>query len=905
MLTLLLLGLLSAPIQAQQVFPLPLFTEGLCTRWSSNAIDDNCLVEALNVVIDEDVNGVVVRRNGYAKYNTTSIGAYPIRGLWTFDATDGTKYFVAFSSQSFFKSSGDGLWAQIYSSTFSATLNFDCTKAIGKLWCANGENFFSWDGASTNTITSPIGNLVDHFRNRVVVAGISGQKGRVKGSGELDGTDYTLQIPGVSTTPFSIAVGGVDDGQDVTCLMGVFQDAFIIGKRDSLWGIYGYDRTNFNLREISREVGCIEDRSVQEKNNCLYWLSRRGLEKYCGASIERVSDPIRDQIDTIIATAGNPRSALDTTQANFIAGNMSVSGPGALMSATISPANVVPSSFTMVDTSSSDFASGTGVRIGTVSAATVFMLRDSSASFINAGAEIDTGTTNWQIQNFARSDTSFGQFGTYFWIGHYSYPCTSDLVNVYITDASSNTIFHNQYPVDRSGGTIEYTIETSTVSSPAIAVYITIGDEAARSVPFIPSNNLKLRIGVGSPQADAQCLVIWDLDESVPTTWTSSATYSSHVFDTSFSTPVYGQFSLDMTSGPLSGIAFEVQTASSSSGYFRKQTASNGTEITLQDRYVKFLSTFTVTSATDVPAVLYTATLPASTTGYFISQCFNPGSAITSWGTLSCNTVDYGGSLSFAVSTGPTCHSVTRSTVNWVTTTNNTVPSIPTAAYVAYRALFSLDLGTQAPTLQDCTINWQEGQSRPPVASSVYRDRYHLSYTSSTATGAVNDHQLVLNKNDKWTLFDNINCYSLSLYERKLYCGSSTSAGQVWRQDIGTDDDGSGFVSRIRTKAFNFGHPQMRKSYSRLYLDLEPSPESSSSINLTGRYVIDRGTTTTSLGVIDIGEDPGHIPVGKFPFPLSDIVSGRYIQLELESTGMNQPWRLYGGRLYYDFLRKE
>ena len=46
--------------------------------------------------------------------------------------------------------------------------------------------------------------------------------------------------------------------------MGTYQDAFIIGTSNRLFGLYGFDNNDFQVRELSREVGCIENTSVQE-----------------------------------------------------------------------------------------------------------------------------------------------------------------------------------------------------------------------------------------------------------------------------------------------------------------------------------------------------------------------------------------------------------------------------------------------------------------------------------------------------------------------------------------------------------------------------------------------------------------------------------------------------------------
>lgn len=949
---LLLLLTLAAPAfgqQAEQVFPLPLFRDGLYTRYSPNAIPDGALSEALNVLIDQDVDGVVVSRNGYTKYNTSALtDSKTVRGLWSFDASDGTKYMVAFSSQTFFKTAGDGVWTAITGlNNFSLTKDFDCVQTLGALYCANGDTVFSWNGTSTNTISgAPSGNIVGRFRNRLLMAGISGAKARLRGSGELDTSDWTLQVPGVSTTPFSIPFGGVDDGQDITCLMGAFQDVFIVGKRNSLWGLYGFGRNDFQVRELSREVGCLEPRSVREKNNCLYWMSLRGIEKFCGASVERIGDPIRDKIDTIVAVAGNARSALDSTQSDFQQGNLTASGAGAPMSATISPENVVASTWSGVDTTAANWLAGTIVGLSTYTIADTLTAGSSSfadtfSDFNYTAAPVWTANDgNWSAASGAlvRGSIASGSihstntvaYGSWSWsmtipntagYGAQVFFICSDFAEGTCGGADGYWLYVNQSAgttanvrLFRQLGSTPYTATeiaacTTTTTIGLAQTYRIVRTIAGVFSIFIDGSLVSsctdatyTTSGIIEVSA-TNSLISYDNFDFIG--YNNGGSLVSRIFDTGLSTPTYGSFVVNMSSSSEAPITFTVQSSIDGVSFESPVAQTPGAKIgAAQRRYIKYNATFTNNVATKTFTVS-DVTLTAATTGYFISQCRNPSTAITSWGLFNCTQNLNDGNLTYYISTGTTCNSVTRTTATWNTQSNNAPIALTTAAYVAYRVLFTVDSGTETPTVNDCTINWSEGETRPPVASQVYRDRYYLAYTSSTASGSVNDHMLVLDKNDKWTLFDNHHCYSLANYNRKLYCGSSTNAGQIWLLDFGTDDDGTAILAKMRSKAFNFGMPERRKEYRRLYLDLEPSPDPAQTITLTGRYTLERSTPTYSLGNIDLNEDPGSILTPRVPFPVENPTSGRYLQLELESSGLNSPWRLFGGRLYFSPLEPE
>ena len=916
--SLLLLLALAVPSfgqEAEQVFTLPLFRDGLYTRYSANAIPDGALADALNVLIDEDVDGVVVARNGYAKYNSSPItDEKTVRGLWPFDASDGTKYLVALSSETFYKTTGDGAWTAIVGlDNFSLTKDFDCVQTLGSLYCANGDTVFSWNGTSTATISgAPLGNIVGRFRNRLLMAGIAGAKARLRGSGELDTSDWALQVPGVSTTPFSIPFGGVDDGEDITCLMGAFQDVFIVGKRNSLWGLYGFGRNDFQVRELSREVGCIESRSVREKNNCLYWMSLRGIEKFCGANIERIGDPIRDKIDTIVATAGNARSALDTTQTDFELGDLEASGPGAPVSASITPGSVVASTFSstvklslnnfIFQTENGEFADGTTsgwTKSGTWTVASALAVSGGScygARVPSVAAKGAYPPSDAALSRTIRLDMldSLGAS-----LKNCSITSTCNGSNICFSAASTDC------DLIRPANQPLFYLSNNGYSN--VSLKITDQSSGGYLISGSTSNFSYMGVYVGSPSGQNSVSVT-----SCELINYSTAGFTSAAFNTGFSTPTFGALSFEQTSvsGSTVGVTFETRTSTSADGEWSAlQVTPIGSSVTSPSRqFVEFSAS---SGPTGTSAIAWgngldgNISLLATTTGYFISQCRNPSIGITSWGLFTCNQTLNDGNLAYYISTGTTCDSVTRATATWTAQTNNATISVATAAYVAYRVLFDIDAATDTPRVQDCTISWQEGETRPPVASQVYRDRYYLAYTSSTASGASNDHLLVLDKNDKWTLFNNHSCYSLAFYNRKLYCGSSTAAGQVWLLDQGTDDDGAAILSRIRSKAFHFGAPERRKEYRRLYLDLEPSPDPAQTITLTGRYTLERSTPTYSLGNIDLNEDPGSIMTPRIPFSKGNPTTGRYLQLELESDGQNSPWRLFSGRLYYSPLDPE
>ena len=946
--------------QEPSSFTIPLFTEGMWTRYSSNMIPNGALAEALNVVLDEDVDGVVVRRRGSATCNSVEIpDGEPVEGLFTFDDDDGTRYQVAHSSESLLIHPGDCVFAPIIPpiNGIDSEALVNCVQTLGRLWCVDGAKLFFWDGTSTGTVAgAPVGQIVNAFRNRVVIADISGEQSRVRLSGELDGTDWTAPGIPVSTSPANIAVGGVNDGLKVQCLMGTNGDAFLIGKEDSLFALYGFGRADFRLREISREVGCLEDRLAKEKNNCIYWLSRRGVERLCGNIIQRISDPIRDQIDVIIQTAGNIRSLTDTDQVDFEAGNLEASGPGAPLSATIFPGNIVPSTTVFLDNSTTTFSDGSFSAAGAALTGSGIVGPGAVASTytFRYDADVVPGSDGW---TGGISNDSEAVSGSTYTSTCAAANCSGQYSKAFAQDTESNTLMvirpqfsggtasNTQATLSLEGpsqtwatiilttGTIiyqtrggssggvnlaqqrsegefsTYTIIVTTFATASFwkdGVFITSGPSATSG--FSP-NSARFGTSIGIGDSTKFLLDFFHTAKGVVELGTEDiptiSTFTSRVFDTSFSTPTAGILSLTTTTAPNTDMAFFIHTATASTGPFTDYIQiTDLLAVTATQQFYQYRTTFTQSGFTEAPSIV-SFSLEAASTATFIGQC-RQLVGITSFGILACSLNENNGTIDLFISTGATCNDATASTATANAQVNNTPITVSTAAFAAYRAEFTFDeaVSSTPVTLQSCTISYNEGETRPPAGAAVYRDRYHLAYTSDTASGAVNDHQLVLDRNDKWTIFDNLKCASLSVYNRNLFCGSADD-GFVIQQDIGTDDSGIGFTSKIRTKAFHLGMPERRKIFKRVYWDLEPEPTASDMITLTARFIIDRGSTTFSLGTVDLGVDPDHILTTKFPFPLNQASDGRYIALEVEASGLNQPSRIFGGRLYYEPLSLE
>lgn len=989
-----ILLLLASLASAQQAAPpqevrIPAFDCGLVTYFSSQQIPEGCLQTALNVVFDKDYG--VSRRQGRTKLNSTAIpSVQSIRRLYPFFAPDGARYVVAVSSDKLYSAQSDGVFGAITGlSSLSTTQPTDCTTALGKFWCNNlQDGLFYWDGTSTAAVTTaPKAKLIANFRNNIFLGGVLGSRSSLYKSGTLDGTDWELGSN--STSAASIAIGGVNDGDAIRCLMGPYQDTLLIGKDHSLYALYGFDNNDFTVREISREVGCLDPTSVQEIDNALIWLSRRGLERMRGSEIDwTVGQNVRDIIDALILNSPQGRTLSDSSLADFELGVSSPAGAGSPMSTAIDPGKVVVSTWTDLDTSSATFGLGTFVSVDSYTVPGALILKSTYTPYlfdnfsdgnytlspvwnVVAGGMVVRGT-NWSAnpprgpENYLQaaqsgpSTIAYSSFTAIPFSGlpsmrfKFSYGLLTTFSSICLGDSQANCALPTtslagycvRANIIGSDGTLgrardfslsaNGTIIISTPTLQSVPSYVrnfnffTNTGWSAVPIPtpgsFAYGNDIEIArdasgtwnmsvdgtsIGTAANSAiSSMTCVRIDGMGTGPTTYGSilspvelsitsypaTGSFTSRAFNTSFSTPTWGALIPVLSSPTSTGLTFQTQVATSASGAWDAAvTASTVTKITsAQKQFVRYIANFTSSQSTSTPQ-LSQVTLSAATTGYFVSRCLTLGTAISSWDLFSCDAALNGGTLTYYVSTGATCGTLG----SFVAIDNNTTPTLATAAAVKYRVDFSIDTATQTPTHRSCTFNWFEGATRPETASGVYDHKYHIFFTTTQGSSAVNDSALVLDNKDRWARWDSVPFASTALYDRKLFGASNTTNGFVYQLYSGDDDAGDSFTSTVRTKDYDLGNWKAVKQFDSAFLEFQYAA-SQATMTVTAYY---DSAYSVSLGTVTTNEEGGII-TAKVPFPALNQNSGRYLGLHLTNTG-SVPWRWYRGSLRYRTLREK
>lgn len=84
-------------------------------------------------------------------------------------------------------------------------------------------------------------------------------------------------------------------------------------QRRAIWGVYGNSPANFELRNITNEIGMINKRTLVEWGDILVFLSDKGIQLFDGSNLRNVSDGV---VNTFIDSWANKTSASATLWEN-------------------------------------------------------------------------------------------------------------------------------------------------------------------------------------------------------------------------------------------------------------------------------------------------------------------------------------------------------------------------------------------------------------------------------------------------------------------------------------------------------------------------------------------------------------------------------------------------------------
>jgi len=110
------------------------------------------------------------------------------------------------------------------------------------------------------------------------------------------GTDWQDPITGASNY---ITID--NNTHDFGVGLATSRSGLMILRRSSIWLLRGSTTVNFALQIVSREVGCLDARSILETDQGVYFMSHKGLMMANGTSVKNLSGTVQQTLQAAIA----------------------------------------------------------------------------------------------------------------------------------------------------------------------------------------------------------------------------------------------------------------------------------------------------------------------------------------------------------------------------------------------------------------------------------------------------------------------------------------------------------------------------------------------------------------------------------------------------------------------------
>lgn len=880
------------------------FSCGVDTYHDPLSLNDCYVQDALNVYFDKDAP--IVKRGGYTLSFSTK--AYSYSGQWSYTDNSGNIWMIVRSSDQISATTGVGTSQfNIRVATVSANNVVSEQSAFGNAYFVDQtQGVYYWNGTSTTYVaSSPLGSLIAEYHNRIWVAGLAAPYGsRVQGSKYLDGTTWSTSAPTLTTDPVSLIVSLADNYDITSCMFSGYNDSLYIFENTHINQLTGFDSTNFNVAQIGKEVGCIQQGSIQQFQGGLVFASLRGFEFFDGYTATRVSDAVKDKVDpSTLNSSFGQNSWVQQTAADWNAGT---SNEFNVLSSTIATPALVLSTNSITENSSTKWNSGTASNVS-VFTSSIVLNTNNSGNISDGGFESSIGagtfSARWTKSGslFLSPDGSYAtdhcgtkgpDSGSYFFIMGEATGLGSPQLHARLmsTDLSQT---YSDLSVGWTTTNCAYT--TKTISSTGyvgkrfrLQFYEAVsGSYLVTTESYILGGDITFRYASDTTFTDTNRDYFID-QILLGSSTISSGNFTSQAIDTTH-TKNYAQFQTTATLN-TEAINTVLQSAVGSGGPFYDITTTQNVSAA-SNRYLRYISTFTVSGTQDALSYLSSVSMQTTTSsGTWASPSHNISTA-TAFGNLTVTQTLGGGTIAYAVCqstvstmAGKLCSSISA----------NAQITVSTNIFVQVIATFTVTAATNTPTLNSVTVNWYTGTRKPPMASTVFDNRYWVSLTTDTAD-SINDATLVLSKGPVWTIFD-IKAGAFVVWKNSLYFADAQSSGGAYQLEQGYNDNGAAMNSFVRTKAYAPRGIISDKFFEELWV----VAQNGGHYPITTSYTIDQSTSSFTLGTLYMDEVPGAM-ISRLSLPISASYQnfGKLIDFTFQENTVDAPFKLFGGTLRY------
>ena len=898
---LLAMGLFTSPAPAVRAAEEPIidFSGGLNTWQSPLLLEPKESPSLENVLLDE--RSAITRRKGYSKFNATALGDGSTRvdSVYQLEQSAGTRYCVAFSSTNAYASTDACQSFTSFASTLTRNNAVNCDAHNDRLYCVNNQYNFYYNGTHDVPVSGMPAALdyIRVHRNRCFVAGATGALSRLYYSALGDCTSWST-----STDFIDISA---EDGDIITGLGEPLFDGLPIYKKFSTWVLRGATPATWVLINISKNTGAKNHRTIANFNNVQLFDSvgpnggKPGIYGLDGIVVREVSQKLRNEIDLIDSFKANAAQRLIDTRADWEAGTFD-----AYTMSAVRESGFMQSSYTSVShTLGADWTGGTFTNVSTTSVdGSLTLVQGSTASFINAGAEIGTATVenNWTAgspQPFGQGSLASGDFLTALWgskawiTGNTSCSSWGNLTYK-VQDGSGNDLKRTIVSVTNDMDTT-FTIYTATLTTQMVKLFVnwdTTADFEQVSVAFIRGDGVKIRIRDDDTiNGSNDCRLIWDIDES---TFPLTGSYTSTIVDTGISTPVFGSFGAYLSSGAVATLVFNTQSSTASDGGgFESLVAQDLTYriAAAARRYLRYNADWHVNTTTNTPAEILTASVEAASTGTWASPELTLGLSMTTWGLFqTVETKTGGGAIGYSIQAST--YAGGAQYAGKVTVTPGSAITSSTGAYVIISGTYTIVSGSETSKTDSITLNWNEGTQAVSATAKVFDGRYH--YAAQSNGGTRNDVMYVFDSNGAWTKWTGVRPAFLNVVNQNfVMADSSTSGGGFVFKLYDTDSDNGSPISAFwESKDLALNGIQKIKALDRVY-----TVHSADDSTVTMTLKADGGLQSTAY---DLDFSTG-AAFGIKQTVVEPSIQGNTLRIRYSNNAASKPWEVLGLILDY------
>lgn len=813
---------------------------------------------------ESDRGGTALRkRRGFARQGSLPISTGVVNGAHRFITDAGNDIVIACGDTACARSVNRGAFSIFLGTATSGVRFWSIVSVDGDAYGANSkrDRVFVYDGTTQyGSGTIPQGKLLALLPDRLVVANTASAPNRVAYSKSGDFDEFTTGPESVDS--FFDDLGSA--GDEITYI-GSWLGDLLVGKSKSLMLCEVGDQYTTKCSVLTETFGVSDPGAIVQAGEDLYIAASDGT--YWKVSRRTGMRPISMNIEGFIdaKAQGSIRSNTQTSQTDWEGGEDS---PDGSFSTTISVGDISNSSVTLVDTSSTNFITGTFNQItssdtygqinitsstfvdyfGNRNFTTGPVWTDTSGNFSAASGELFDSVGGGTIYTSQTISTGSFKFKTRAFPTSGFQTITKFISNgatlaspgyaLGVEHGSGNTvnIFVYEYP---GPSTLASTSITPTNGADSLNTYEITRDASSRFTVFegSASQNRIIDAFTDSTYNTSTHLVAhcasgncgWD--DFYFLTYRSSGVFTSRIHDTGFLSPIGGVFSVSSSVPVGSTLAHEIRSGNSSDGsdFGSFVSVTNEGHISEVKRYWQYKSTFTTSYTTETPKIM-DVSMSAASTGTYRVSCIEPGSGITAFGSLSCSEVNTGnGDFVFYTTSAISCAALPSTTPNnWDAHTNNATVSSPANAAIYYGWRSLLGSATDQAKIESCQLYWTEGTAAQPTWSIYDPVENSIFWTAQTSAATTANRLLkydidLSNGVDVfWPL--SISAGPLLYYDNHIHFGSS--GGGYWNkyaQSGVRSDNGTAISASWKSKDLSFGKPFQEKDFKKLSVTAENS----------------------------------------------------------------------------------